>query len=192
MTLSRSHHYRFEEIEDGVHAGIARREGDAICNSGLVDLGDSTLVFDTGLSPRSADELVSEVARQFGHPKSLVANSHWHLDHTLGNPRFPGVPIFGTRRTREILLEKHDALMAELTREGIEKDLRALEARQQTNLSEGARTDVELYLRINRSLLADLGQLRLVPPDHPFETRLELPGSRPAELLSFGSGHTEA
>ena len=58
--------------------------------------------------------------------------------------------------------------------------------------TDGARDDLEFILQINRALLSSAGRVRFAPPDHTFETRLALPGSRGAELVSFGSGHTEA
>ena len=192
MATPKSPHYTFVEIVDGIHAAIARPDGRGICNSGLVDLGGEALVFDTGLTPTAARDLRAASEGALGHPPSLAANSHWHLDHSLGNQEFSTVPIWGTRRTREILLEKQDQLTAELTREGLEKDIREMEGQREAMRSEGAREDLEFTIQIDRAILSEVGRLKLTPPDHTFETRLSLPGHRRAELVSFGSGHTEA
>lgn len=192
MVASQSEHYTFDEIGEGIHAAIARRDGHAISNSGLVDLGGAALVFDTSMSPRAAEDLRAAATRRLGLAPSLIANSHWHLDHSLGNQEFVGIPMFGTRRTREILLEKRDELTAELAREGIEKALRELEGQREIVRSEGARADLDFLIQIHRVLLADVERLGVTPPDHTFDARLSLPGSSGAELLSFGAGHTEA
>jgi glyoxylase-like metal-dependent hydrolase (beta-lactamase superfamily II) len=192
MAVPRTLHYTFEEVDEGIQAAIARREGNAVCNSGLVDLVGASLVFDTSLTPTTARELRAATEKAFGRPPALAANSHWHLDHSLGNQEFSTVPIWGTRRTREILLEKQDQLTAELTREGVEKEIRELEGMRGAMVSEGARDDLEFNLQIDRAILSEVGRLKLTPPDHTFETRLALPGGRGAELISFGSGHTEA
>lgn len=192
MSPSNSRHYRFEELGEGIHAAVARPEGYGICNSGVVDLGGPGLVFDTGLTPDSAEDLRSNSERTLGRPPSLAVNSHRHLDHFLGNSAFSKIPIWGTRRTRELLLETHEQLTAELKREQLEKDIRELESHRSEMPSEDARTDLEFTLQINRALLAAADRVKLVPPDHTFETHLTLPGTRPAELMSFGSGHTEA
>ncbi len=192
MARAGAPHYTIEGLGEGIHAAIARREGQSICNSGLVDLGEAGLVFDTGLTPESARYLRFAAERELGRPPSLVANSHWHFDHSLGNQMFSGVPIWGTRGTREVLLEKREELSAELTREALSKVVRQLEGRRGELRSEGAREDLEFILHIHRSLLSAAGRLRLTPPDHTFVDRLPLPGNRGAQLLSFGSGHTAA
>ncbi|MGB7125014.1 MAG: MBL fold metallo-hydrolase [Thermoplasmata archaeon] len=192
MAASEYRHYAVESVDDGIHAAIARPDGYAVCNSGLVDLGEAALVFDTSLTPESARELRVAVERTLGRPPSLAVNSHWHLDHSLGNREFSTVPIWATRRTREIALENREALTAELTREAIQRDLQALEGRRGEMHSEGSLFDIEFYLQIHRALLSAAGDLRITPADRTFETRLDLPGPRGAQLVSFGSGHTEA
>jgi|HubBroStandDraft_1064217.scaffolds.fasta_scaffold97140_2 cyclase len=192
MTAPRSQQYTFAEVADGIHAAIARPEGYAVCNSGMVDLGGAAIVFDTSLTLGTARELRSVTEDILGSTATLAANSHWHLDHSLGNQEFSTVPIWSTLRTREILLEKTEELNAELTREAIEKDILDLEGRRDGMRSEGARADLEFALQINRAILSEVGKLEITPPGHTFEGRMWLPGDRGAELVSFGSGHTEA
>jgi len=192
MSSWKSRHYVVEELGTGLHAAIARPDGYGVCNSGLADLGDVRVVFDTGLTPSSARDLRASAERAFGRPPSLAVNSHQHLDHSLGNSEFSRIPIWGTRRTREIILATHDEITAELKRSQLQKDIHELEARQAKAPTEDARADAGIFLQINRALLASVNDLRIVPPDHTFETRLALPGRRYAELLSFGSGHTAA
>lgn len=192
METAESRNYVFEEVGDRIYAAISRRAGYGVCNSGLVDVGGAAVVFDTSLTPPTAKELRAEAERTLGRSPSLAANSHWHLDHSLGNQEFATVPIWGTRRTREILLEKHDQLTADLTRSALERELRELEEQRAAISSKDALEDLEFNLQIDRALLSEAGRLKLTPPDHTFETRLPLPGDRDAELVSFGSGHTEA
>jgi cyclase len=187
-----SRHYRFEELSEGVHAAIARPDGDAICNSGIVDLGDGRLLFDTGLTPGSAADLWAHASHLLGRAPSTVANSHRHLDHFLGNCGLPKVPIWATRRTREILLETQGHLLAELTREALEKEVVEMEKYRDGARTEALRLDLEFNLRIDQALLASLHELKVVPPDQEFDARLRLPGARAAELDSLGSGHTES
>lgn len=192
MQRSDSHHYRFETLAEGVHAAIARPDGFAICNSGIADLGDGGVVFDTGMTPDSARDLRLHATRLLGRAPSLAVTSHRHLDHTLGNSEFSGIPIWGTRRTRELLLETADQLIVDLRREQIEKEIAELEGHRDAMRTEGARADLEFTLQIDRAALACSGRFSIVPPDRTFDTRLTLPGARGAELVSLGHGHTEA
>jgi cyclase len=188
----RTEHHDFQPLGDGIVAGLHRPGGHAICNSGLVDLGGATLVFDTGMTPHAAEELRDGAGFAPLAAPTLVADSHWHMDHVLGNQRFVGLPIYGTRYTREVLLERRDELLAELTRPELEKSVRELEARRESARSDAARADVDLFLLIHRALLAGREPIQLTPPDRTFDTRLDLPGTRGAHLLSFGPGHTRA
>jgi cyclase len=192
MEKSGSEHYAFEEIGDGIRAAIARWGGKGICNSGIVDLGDGAVVFDTSCTLPTAQELWAETQSAFGRPPSLAANSHWHLDHALGNPGFSTVPVWATRRTREIFLEMQDQMTAELTKEALDRDIRGLEEQRGSMPSESSLKDLEFTINFVRALASEATHLRLSPPDHTFETRLVLPGDHGAELVSFGSGHTEA
>ena len=56
-TLPKSEHFTYHELAEGVWAAIVIRTGLAASNSGIVDLGDHTLVFDTTLSSATAMEL---------------------------------------------------------------------------------------------------------------------------------------
>ena len=187
-----SRHYRFEEVADGVHAAIARPGGFAICNSGIADLGEGGLVFDAGMTPDSARDLRHHATRLLGRPPSVAVTSHRHLDHFLGNSELSGIPIWGTRRTREILLETADQLLAELRREELEREVAMLESRRDAMRTEDGRADLEFTLQIYRAALACAGRFSIVPPDRTFDTRMTLPGPRKAELVSLGHGHTEA
>ena len=161
-------------------------------NSGLVDLGEGALVFDAGMTPASAKDLRTRTTEVLGRPPSIAVTSHRHLDHFLGNSEFASIPIWSTRRTREILLETTNQIRADLNREQLQKDLEMLEQRRAEMTSEDLRMDLEFNIQIQRALLSAAGEITITPPDHTFDTKLRLPGPRGAELVSLGSGHTEA
>src|SRR6185369_3110570 len=102
-----SEHFTFHELANSVWAAIVKPSGLAASNSGIVDLGDQTLVFDTTLSPASAADLRAAAESLTGRPVSAVLTSHWHRDHVFGNSVFaPETPIYATARTREIMAER--------------------------------------------------------------------------------------
>jgi cyclase len=187
-----SEHYTFEAIGEGIAFGRARPEGTGLSNTGVVDLGHSTLVFDTSLTLRSAREIHKASELLTHRPPTLTVNSHWHLDHILGNQLFADRPIYASQRTIEILLEKRAELTTELTPDKLEADIREFERQQSAASTEAGRRPYDAVLRINRAVLAEATELKLTLPSTSFEKELRLPGDRRATLLTFGSGHTES
>jgi len=184
----RSRHFTVETLSEGVSAAIATPGGRAISNSAIIDAGDSTIVFDTMLTPRAAEDLAEAARERTGRRPTWAANSHWHLDHVLGNSVFSPLPIYATRRTREILLEKRSELEGELSPEKLTRDV--VEIERQLTVGDPAASP-EL-LDLHRALLAEAATLRLTPPTHVFEQRFRFPVKRRVELVSWGSGHTDS
>jgi cyclase len=188
VSTVRSEHVALQRLGDGVGATIATPRGAAVSNSGIVDLGDATLLFDTTLTPRAARDLDAAAVELTGRRPGMAANSHWHLDHLLGNSEFAALPIFATRRTLQILIEKRTELGGELTADALTRDIAELE-RSPGVSHDPQRADLA---SMHRWLLADAAFLRLTPPTRTFERRLRLPSERHAELISWGAGHTDS
>ena len=192
VRLPKTEHYSFQKLDEGITFGEARREGTALSNTAILDLGGSTVLFDTSLTLRSAREIRHAAQILTGRDPSLVVNSHWHLDHVVGNQVFAGRPIYATKRTIEILLEKRSELEGELTREKIEADLRELERQRSATTTDFGRAQYDAVLRVNRALLDEAVELKLLPPSKEFDGEIRLPGDRKARLLTFGAAHTES
>ncbi len=186
--MAGSAHFRVQELAPGLAATIAAPGGAAVCNSAIVDLGDATMVFDTTLTPRAAEDLAAAARALTGRRPALAANSHWHLDHMLGNSVFASGPIFATRRTLEILIETRSQLEAELAPEALAREIAEMESR---HAGPGYRGSDGLVAMV-RWLRDDAATLRIAPPTRTFEGRLRLPSDRKAELISWGPGHTES
>ncbi|HEY6238505.1 MAG TPA: MBL fold metallo-hydrolase [Thermoplasmata archaeon] len=186
--------YDFEPIAEGIVFARALRSGTALSNSAIVDLGATTLVFDTGLTLRAARELWAESGRASGRGPGLVVNSHWHFDHLLGNQLFAGAEIYATNGTIEYLLRNRSDLEQELTVESIGSLVREIESAGPGSATPTAAQveEYEVSLKVNRQLLQEAPGIRLTPPVIPFEAELDLPGGRSARLLTFGPGHTES
>ena len=53
-----------------------------------MDLGGSTLVIDTTLTPTAAEDLRADAQHLTGRVPNLVVNTHYHNDHIWGNQVF--------------------------------------------------------------------------------------------------------
>lgn len=105
-TVESNKHFDFIEIVEGVFACIHRPGGSAICNVGVVNLGEETLIFDAFMSPDVAKVLVDYCSQYNLPPIKYVINSHWHSDHIRGNQVFSDeVEIISTRETLRLMEE---------------------------------------------------------------------------------------
>jgi glyoxylase-like metal-dependent hydrolase (beta-lactamase superfamily II) len=75
-------------------------------NVAVLDTAEGAVIVDT-MTFRVQGNRIRELAERLsGGPVQLVINTHYHLDHTHGNPGFPaGTRIVSTQRTLDYLLE---------------------------------------------------------------------------------------
>ncbi len=104
QSISRSKHFEFQELADGIFAAIAKDGGAAIGNAGAIDLGDRALVFDTFLTPQAATDLRVSIEQTIGRTPEIVINSHYHNDHIWGNQVFEeNSLILSSTQTRHLI-----------------------------------------------------------------------------------------
>lgn len=101
-----SDNFELVKLGDGLYSCIHKFGGKAICNVGIVDNGNETIIFDTFLSPNVAAELIETIEDLDLSPVKFVVNSHSHNDHIRGNQAFPDdIKIISTTRTMELIEE---------------------------------------------------------------------------------------
>jgi cyclase len=195
MDIPASEHFELVALTEGVYAAIGIPGGAAYSNAGIVDLGDSTLVFDTFDTHIAGSDLRAAAETLSGRPVTYVINSHFHADHWLGNQVFsPTTPIVATHRTREIMPEWADyinGLKADPSE--LEQALREAESRLETQEDPDLRVAAESNVARIRYELAALPDLQIRLPSWTFDHDLTFHGAeRRAELRSKGKGHTES
>jgi cyclase len=192
-TLPHSEHFTYHELADGVWAAIVIPTGLAASNSGIIDLGDRTLVFDTTLSPASAAELRTVAESITGRPVTYVLNSHWHQDHVFGNTAFaPETEICASARTGEIIAEKIPTIIVEFKKHWPEQ-LKMWAEQEKVAQNETERLDYEDGVRFAQSIIDTFPQLEPRLPNHTFTDRLEFKGAkRTVEFITYGGGHTDS
>lgn len=82
-----SEYFELYRINGNAYAAISSHE-DNISNAGFVDLGDKVVVYDTFLSLEAAKDMAKAVHQFAGTEDIILAISHWHSDHYLGNCAF--------------------------------------------------------------------------------------------------------
>lgn len=104
-----------EELGDGVYGLVASVDfppadaGMAICNGGIVIGSEGVLVVDPFQSEALGDLLFDTVATLTDQPVKYVVNTHYHFDHTGGNPAAASrnLPILGRGPIREFMLTRN-------------------------------------------------------------------------------------
>lgn len=190
-----SRHFQLERVADGVYAAISTNGTGSLGNAGFVDLGDSTLVFDTMLTPTAAIDLLAVAERITGKPVQYVVNSHHHADHTFGNQIFVGAQIITTSQISKSCKDRNIKMVEDLKSklDQLEVDLKEFEAKIVTVTDEKKKREMQEELSSDRCLIDALPQLEIVLPTITFEEKLTIHGSkRSVELLSYGGGHTKS
>lgn len=94
-------HLEVEQITDDAY--MIRGLGG---NVGVLRTDEGTVIVDTMTFPLQGRRIRERAEALTGQPVVLLINTHYHLDHTHGNPGFaPGVRVVATERTRTHLEE---------------------------------------------------------------------------------------
>lgn len=186
-----SKHFQIEPLTEGVYAALAKPGGLAISNAGIVDLGDRVLLFDTLGAPQAARDLIAAAEQLTGNPVRAAVNSHWHVDHVMGNQALPAeATLISTPRTRDLIAERIPPLIEE-RREQVPRLLRDLETQLQNEKDPAKREEIGADIDFHRMAMIDLPTVAVRLPDQTFEQRMAFYGpARRVELISWGGGHT--
>jgi cyclase len=191
--MPKSRCFTFEQVADGVFAAIADLDRGGFGNAGVIDLGNQTVIFDTGETPISGQDLKTAAEELTGRPATCVINSHAHPDHWFGNQVFGAdAAVIATHSAREQMLDfvedvqelKKDASeLEEMLQRDREKLEQVIDARQNRILRQAiARME---------NTLASLPILDLKLPTLTFDGCLALFGSeRMVQLQAQGAGHS--
>ncbi len=181
-----SRHFRVERLAPGVHAALAVPGGFALCNSGIVDLGGETVVFDSMLTPTAGALLARTAERLTGRRPAWVVNSHWHGDHIWGNSAFVSSHIVSSRTVRANI-EARSLSQFRNDRREMRRELPRLTGPR----SPYAKRDRAELRGWFQGVVSMPPSHRIVPPGVTFEDELVLTGSRRSiELRTYGGGHS--
>jgi len=188
--LPESKHFQIERLADGVYAAVASELGHAICNAGIVDIGDKTIVFDTFISPNAAKDLLEAAEQLTSHKVACVVNSHYHEDHIRGNQVFsPDVDIISTIWTREAIAQNEPKEISR-EKENVPKGIIDTQLKLDAEKNLKRRRELAFLSVYYRAMIESHPQLKTRLPNITFEHKLVIHGKqKTVELLPF-VGHT--
>ena len=184
--------FTIQKLADGIYAAIAKNGGHAICNAGIIDLGDATLIFDPFMSVQAATDLKLAADQLTHHPVKYVINSHYHNDHIGGNQVFEGASIISTYRTRDLIAENQPAEI-EWGKTTAPDRLKKYTDADVSKLSGHVLEEHIMWKGYYETYIISNGVLKVVLPNITMDDELNLYGSkRHVQLISNGAGHTES
>lgn len=194
--LIESENFEFVELGKGIYSCIHKFGGKAICNVGIVDNGNETIIFDSFLSPVVAEELLNSLDKMNLSPVKYVVNSHFHNDHIRGNQVFPKeVRIISTTKTRE-LIEEEEPLQIAYEKENAPAPLSYYDSLYHSFSGDKESREYQqilmwrpYYETLSNSYL----KVRTRLPDMFVDSIQNFNGpDRKIQLISKGEGHTES
>ncbi len=183
--------FSIQQLATGVWAVIHNdKGGHAICNAGIVDLGDKTLVFDVFINPDAALELKQAAEKLTHRTVTYVVNSHYHDDHIRGNQVFvPDASIISTEWT------KKEMQISELKEQALARKNNAgqlLTAKQKLQSATGKdKEEALMWFGYFEAISQSLPKLKTILPNITFTDSLRIYGSkRDVLLVECKNGHT--
>jgi cyclase len=185
--------FRYIRLAPGVYAAVdpLTNGGFGGCNAGIIDLGNQTLVFDTGVVPKAGRELRTASVKLTGRFPGYAVVSHYHNDHIRGSQAFRESVEVATTLTRKLIATKGPADL---------RDDRAATTSEMARMRLLARSkdkrdaeEVAFMMPYWKKMQASLPEVRLRLPDLVFEGELTFHGTkRVAHLIAFEHGHCES
>ncbi|NWF88479.1 MAG: MBL fold metallo-hydrolase [Ignavibacteriaceae bacterium] len=188
----KSDHFTIQKLSEGVFAAIHKTGGYAICNAGIVNLGDQTLVFDCFISSTAAADLKKAAEELTGNKVNYLVNSHFHNDHIRGNQVFSEAEIISTERTRNLIAEVEPEELkweAEVVNDRIDTTLKRIAEETDPAKLEEHKMWLGYYKAIKESFL----DYNITLPNKLLKDTLLIHGTeRNILLFTKGKGHTES
>ncbi len=149
-----------QKIADGVYV-IPDQRVNLVPNIGIIVGNDAVMVVDTGMGPKNAEIVLSEVRKITDKPIRYLAITHFHPEHGMGAQSFP----------------KETQIVVPVA--------------QKAELAEKGEQYIELFKGFSPEIAALLADVKLVTPQLAFEKSLEIDlGGRAVRLLYLHPGHT--
>ncbi|MHA2168576.1 MAG: MBL fold metallo-hydrolase [Candidatus Kariarchaeaceae archaeon] len=170
-----------------------------MCNSGIIDLGGKTIIFDTFALPEIAEEIIKLSEELTGNSDILAVNSHWHWDHVWGNQEFHS-QIISSSKTREMLIDSNETMIQSFRKE-LPKYLAKANKYVERNengptlfdFSLADKQDFFKHVKVVEKINESLDTINLRLPDLTFDSRMTIWGeNRQVELIEFNGLHSQS
>ena len=183
--------FKFEKVAEGVYYA----SGGLGSNDTVIVNDQDVILVDDGSTPATARDLIEDIKAITDKPIRVVINTHFHYDHTNGNAAFSPseVQIIAHEYARKALLtlnplnrEPYISMLAPRV-----PVMESLERQIAEEKDAGYKAELEKRLAATKKYWQQVDEVRVVPPNVTFTSKLVLyRGQREIQLLFLGRGHT--
>lgn len=188
-SLPKSKYFSLEQLAEGIYAAISIPGTGSWANTGIIDIGDQTIIFDTFATPKAAEDLRATAEQLTGRKAQFVINSHQHIDHVHGNQVFTDAIIISTNATRSQIADRQPRFIEMVKNNPEYLEQMRIEIEQETNPAK--RRESEILLGEFTAIESESENSILTLPTITFDDKVILFGSlRSAQIITFGGGHS--
>lgn len=182
---------RAEELAEGVWALIVRPGGAMAANSGLVDLGGTTVAWDSGITLLAGASIREAAMALTGRPPDVLILSHPHRDHYFGAAALPESLYISSVKSHEILV-RDGVAQARESRATNEAQLAALRSKAALETDPAKLAELTMALQsFSRGVTGFPGPEGPRIPTLTVEHSFTLHGTRRSvEFRVLGNGHS--
>lgn len=187
--------FDIEKMADGVYAALARPQPQVNCNAVIFENANDILIVDAHSKSSAVAALAAQIRRQItAKPVRYVVNTHFHWDHTQGNPTYrkiaPHADIISSTTTRNLIAE----LGATRCKATVDQASSSLDGYRQKLASAKTPREKQYYQMMVSGSTAFIAEMKDYVPELPnitFENALVLHDKAHELHLTFrGRGHT--
>ncbi|HEX8334012.1 MAG TPA: MBL fold metallo-hydrolase [Segetibacter sp.] len=187
-----SKHFSIKQLAPGTWAAINNDNyGHAICNAGIIDLGDKTVIFDPFMNLDAARDLKIIAKQLTNKDATIIINSHYHNDHIRGNQLFLPASIISTVWTRDkIAVSEPEEL--EWEKANALKYLEQNRSKLKTAIGKD-KEEIPLWIGYYEAMVTNNPLMKTTLPNVTFTDSLWIHGTKKSiKLVEYRNGHTDS
>jgi glyoxylase-like metal-dependent hydrolase (beta-lactamase superfamily II) len=187
--------FDIEKVADGVYAALARPQPQVNCNAVIFENANDVLIVDAHSKSSAVTALAAQIRKQITpKPVRYVVNTHFHWDHTQGNPTYrriaPHADIVASTTTRNLIAD----LGAVRCKATVEQASASLDGYRKRLASAKTAQEKQYYQMMVSGSTAFIAEMKDYVPELPnitFENALVLHDkAHELHLVFRGRGHT--
>src|SRR5579862_7269808 len=165
--------FTIEKVADGVYAALARPQALTNCNAAIFVNAQDVLVVDGHSKPSAAAALIAQIkAEVTPKPVRYLVNTHFHWDHSQGDPAYRAtgnkVDVNTSETTKQLLAQNARNRLKE-SLEGVPAIIDGLQARLSKVSSPADRAFYQEQIQAAKSYQAEMQGFKPEVPDITFD-----------------------